>query len=135
MCARTRLATPRAARLVVRRVDEAEVAARALPEVALDEVVARAYVHVGPRAAGRLVLEVAERPRALVGVLRARAVEPGVEVGVCVGLFELVRQHGDGAVDARVAVRAVGLRGAGREAAVRVADERVAYARAVRVVA
>src|ERR1043165_7199905 len=90
-------------RLVVRRVHHAEVAAGLVPEVALDEEVARAEVDVGPSAVGRLILEVAESPRALVGVLRAAAVGPARKrVGVGGGLFEFVCGDAEHARNTRV---------------------------------
>ena len=103
-------------------------------KVALDEEVAQAELHVGPRAVGDLILRVAERPSALVCVLRAAAVGPARKrVGVGRRLFEFVGHDGDRAVNARVAVRTRGLRGAGRETTVGVADERVADVTGVRV--
>src|ERR1043166_9936902 len=111
-------------RLVVRRVNHAEVAAGLVPEVALDEEVAAAEGDVGPSAVSRLILEVAESPGALVGVLRAAAVGPArVRVGVGGGLFEFVGDDRKHAVNARVAVRAGGLRSTGRQTAVGVTDE------------
>src|SRR5947199_1644657 len=96
-------------------------------QITLDEKVARAEVDVGPRAVGGRVLEVSESPRALVAVLPVARIGPARKrVGVGRRLFEFVGHDGDRAVNARVAIGACGLRGAGRETTVGVADEGVA---------
>src|SRR5206468_2714951 len=72
----------------------------------------------------------AEGPRALVGVLLAPAVVPGVEVGIGRGLLELVGQDRRAAVGAGVAVGPDRLVRARRQAAAGVADEGVLDVRA-----
>src|SRR4029079_15084110 len=71
----------------------------------------------------RLVL--AECPGALVGVLGAFAVVPGVEIGIGIRFLEFVSEHRNHAVYAGVSVRADGLRTTGVQTAIGVADERV----------
>src|SRR6266404_6932656 len=69
-------------------------AAVGVDPVLLHEEVLRADLPVRSRAVRRCVGR-AEVPRALVGVLVARIVVPGIEVFVGVGLFSLVRQGVD----------------------------------------
>src|ERR1043165_1743911 len=85
-------------------------------------------MHVCPRAVGRLVLIVAKGPGALVSILLTSGICPaGARVRVCRGLFEFVRDHGNHAVHAGVAIWTdCSLLGAGAKAAIGVANEGVA---------
>src|SRR6266480_2091203 len=69
-------------------------AAVGIDPVLLHQEVLRADLHVRSRAVRRCVGR-PEVPGALVGVLVARVVVPGIEVFVGVGLFRLVRQGVD----------------------------------------
>src|SRR5689334_25251943 len=79
------------------------VAAARVHPVLLDEEVAAAQPHVRDAAARRGVRR-AEGPRALVGVLVATIVVPGVEVGVGHGLLQLVGDDGRRSVRAHAPV-------------------------------
>src|SRR5207302_10111611 len=85
------------------------VAARGVHPVALDEVLTAAESDVVLGAVGRR-RRGAEGPRALVGVLGATAVVPGVEVGVGDRLLGLVGDDRRHAVGAGVAIGSGGLR-------------------------
>src|SRR5882762_1985526 len=106
------------------RVGLGAVAAAGVDPVALDQEVAAAEAHVGERAVGDMVGR-AEGPGALVGVLLAPGVVPGVEVGVGRRLLQLVGDDRRHAVGAGVAVRRGGLLLARARAAVGVANEGV----------
>src|SRR6185312_8906947 len=100
------------------------VAGAGVHPVLLDEVVRAAERDVVERAVRRL-RGGAEGPGALVGVLLAAAIVPGVQIGIADRLFALVRDDRRHPVGARVAVRARGLLRARRGTAIGVADERI----------
>src|SRR5437868_10174122 len=84
-------------------------------------------MHVRPRAIGRLVLIVTERPGAFVCILLTSGICPArARVRVCRGLFEFVRDDGNHTVHTGVAVWTDRLLGARATAAIGVANEGVA---------
>src|SRR5581483_3971504 len=100
------------------------VAAAGVNPVLLDQVLAAAKGNVVLRPVRSGVLG-PEGPCALVGILFAAAVVPGVEVGVSGGFLELVRDDAGRAISSGRAIGAVALRFACRRATGRISDERV----------